>query len=118
MFVFGALDLYAFYKSFPRVVQMFENYTPNLYRVLLVMMIVSLLLSGPLFMLGKRIGYTIYYFQFPLRLTFLTSLTFGFIFRIAPTQTGTFSHGMVMATVIALEAVRLMLTIQKNKVNI
>ncbi len=80
-------------------------------------MIISLLVSGPLYLLDKRAGYIVYYFQFPLRLTFLTALTFGFIFKLITTQTGTLAHGMVMASVYALEAVRLMLTIQKNKVN-
>jgi len=115
MVVFGALDLFAFYRSFPKLVRMIENYAPNFYQALLFLMILSLLVSGPLYMMGNRIGYAIYYFQFPLRLTFLTALTFGFVFKLVVTQTGTLGNGMVMASVFALEAVRLMLTIQKNK---
>jgi len=118
MVAFGALDLLAFYRSFPKLMRMIENYSPSFYQVLLFLMILSLLVTGTLYMMGNRIGYVVYYFQFPLRLTFLTALTFGFIFKILPTQTGTLASGMVMASVFALEAVRLMLTIQKNKVNI
>jgi hypothetical protein len=118
MVAFGALDLLAFYRSFPKLVRMIENYTPNLYQALLFLTMLSLLVSGPLYILGNRIGYVIYYCQFPLRLTFISALTFGFVFKLLVTQTGTFSAGMVMASVFALEAVRLMLTIQKNKVNI
>lgn len=118
MMAFGVLDLLSFYRSFPKLLRMIENYTPSFYQVFLFVMIVSLLVSGPLYIIGNKIGYIVYYFQFPVRLTFLTALTFGFIFKLLTTQTGTFNHGMIMATVYALEAVRLMLTIQKNKVNI
>ncbi len=96
---------------------MIENYTPSFYQVLLFLMIVSLLVSAPLYMLNNRIGYVVYYFQFPLRIAFIASLTFGFIFKLVPTQAGTLAHGMVMASVFGLEAVRLMLTIQKNKID-
>jgi hypothetical protein len=118
MVAFGALDLFAFYRSFPKLIRMIENYTPNLYQVLLFLMILSLLASGPLYMVGNRLGYVVYYFQFPLRLTFLTALTFGFVFKLVTTQPGTLGNGMVMASIFALEAVRLMLTIQKNKASI
>ena len=87
MVVFGALDLFAFYRSFPKLARMLENYSPNVYEVLLFLMIISLLVSGPLLIMGNRTGFAIYYFQFPLRLTFLTTLTFGFIFKVlAPRQ--------------------------------
>ena len=115
MIGFGALDLFSFYKNAPHLVRTIESYTPSITTALLVLLIVSLLVSGPLTMVGNRIGMVVYYFQFPLRLAFLTALTFGFILKLFPTQTGTFTHGMVLATVIGLEAVRLMLTIQKNK---
>lgn len=115
MIAFGALDLLAFYRSFPTVVRIIESYSATFYQALTLLLILSLLVSGPLFMTGNRTGYAIYYFQFPLRLAFLTALTFGFIFKLVVTQPGTFGYGMVMASVIGLEAVRLMLTIQKNK---
>lgn len=117
MVVFGALDLYSFYRSFPQLVRVVENYSAGIAPVLTILLIVSLLVSGPLFMLENKLGYTIYYFQFPLRLAFFV-VTFGFISRVVSTQQGTFAHGMLLATIFALEAVRLMLTIQKNKVNI
>ena len=117
MAAFGALDLYSFYRAFPLLARIFENYVAGMVPILMVLMIVSLLVSGPLFIIDNRIGYAVYYFQFPFRLIF-SILTFGFILKIFPTQQGTFAHGMELATVFALEAVRLMLTIQKNKVNI
>ncbi len=117
MVIFGCLDLYSFYRSFPQLVRVLENYSGGLIPLLTVLLITSLLASGPMFMLGNKTGYVIYYFQFPFRLAFFV-VTFGFISRLANTQAGTFSHGMLQATIFALEAVRLMLTIQKNKVNI
>src|ERR1044071_6336174 len=117
MAAFGALDLYAFYRAFPLLARIFENYVAGVVPLLTIVTIVSLLVSGPLFMIDNRIGYVIYYFQFPFRL-FFSIFTFGFILRLFPTQQGTFVHGMELASVFGLEAVRLMLTIQKNKVNI
>jgi hypothetical protein len=115
MVMFGAFDLLAFYRSFPGVIRIFESYSATAYQIITAVLIPSLLVSGPLFMIGNRIGYIIYYFQFPFRLALLSALTFGFIFKLFATQTGTFAYGMVMASVFGLEAVRLMLTIQKNK---
>lgn len=117
---FGLLDLLAFYRSAPTLARIFENYDvsaliPNVLPAVTVLLIVSLLVTGPLMILGNSIGYTLYYFQFPLRLIFLKGLTFGFVFQIFPTQVGTFNHGMVMASVIAFEAMRLMLTIRRQR---
>lgn len=82
---------------------------------ILLLLIVSLLISGPLTMLGKKAGYIIYYFQFPARLWSLTGLTFGFVFTLFPTEVGTLKQGMTIATVIAFEATRLMLTLQSHR---
>jgi hypothetical protein len=117
MAAFGCLDLYSFYRAFPLLTRIFENYVAGIVPVLTALTIISLLASGPLFITDNRIGYTIYYFQVPFRLMF-SILTFGFIFKLFPNQQGTLLHGMEIATVFGLEAVRLMVTIQKNKVNI
>lgn len=117
MFIFGALDLYSFYRSFPGLIRMVTAYSASILNALLILLLGSLIVSGPLFMLDNKLGYVIYYFQFPLRLIF-SVVTFGFIARIINTQPGTFAQGMLTATILALEAVRLMVTIQKNKVNI
>jgi hypothetical protein len=115
--IFGALDLFSFYRSFPGLIRVVENFSGGVIPVLHILLVLSLLVSGPLLIVGNRTGYTVYYFQFPLKLWFLI-VTFGFITKIVVTQYGTFAHGMLWATIFALEAVRLMLTIQKNKVNI
>jgi hypothetical protein len=117
---FGLLDLLAFYRGFPTLNRIFENYDvsaliPNVLPAITVLLFISLLVTGPLTVVGNRYGYIIYYFQFPLRLAFQTALTFGFIFKMFQTQVGTFNHGMMTATVIAFEAVRLMLTIQHHR---
>ena len=117
MVIFGALDLYSFYRSFPQLIRVVENYSAGILPLLTILLILSLLVSGPLYMVGNKLGFTIYYFQFPFRLAFFI-VTFGFISRLITTQQGTFAHGMLQATIFALEAVRLMLTIQKNKINI
>jgi len=115
--IFGALDLYLFYKNFAKLVGAIENYSAGVVNVLMILLILSLLVSGPLQMVGNKLGFTVYYFQFPFRLAFFVA-TFGFLVRIVNPQQGTFAHGMLLATIFGLEAVRLMLTIQKNKVNI
>lgn len=117
---FGVLDLFAFYRNFPTLTRIFEKYEvsnliPLAIPALTVITIVSLLVSGPLTVVGNKWGYVIYYFQFPLRLAFKVGLTFGFLFKIVPTITGTFNNGMLTATVFALEAIRLMLTIRRQK---
>jgi hypothetical protein len=117
---FGLLDLLAFYRGFPTLARIFENYDvsaliPNVLPAIMVLLIVSLLVSGPLTIVGNRYGYIIYYFQFPLRLALLTGLTFGFVLKLLHFQVGTFAHGMLMATVFAFEAVRLMLTISTHR---
>lgn len=117
---FGLLDLLAFYKAFPTLNRIFENYEvssliPSVRPAITVLLILSLLASGPLTIVGNRYGYVIYYFQFPLRLALLTGLTFGFVLIIYPGQQGTFSHGMTMASIFAAEAIRLMATIQAHR---
>ena len=112
MVVFGLLDLFLFYKNFPQLFRNLERYN-----VLKILVDLSLLVSGPLFIVGNKIGFIVYYFQFPFRLLFFL-VTFGFLLKVFNPPQGTFAHGMLLATIFALEAVRLMLTIQKNKVNI
>ncbi|HMJ70075.1 MAG TPA: hypothetical protein VK508_14315 [Cyclobacteriaceae bacterium] len=119
---FGFLDLLAFYRSFPVLNRIFENYDvsaliPNVLPAITVLLVLSLLVTGPLTIVGNRYGYVIYYFQFPLRLAFRAGLTFGFVFRLLPAQVGTFAYGMTLATILAFEATRLMLTIQAHRKN-
>ena len=115
IFLFGALDLFAFYRSFPRLMRIFENYNASIYQVLVLIMIISLIASGALYMMGNKIGFVIYYFQFPMRVSFIPGLTFGFLTSILPVATGTLYYGMLLATIFALEAIRLMHTIQKHR---
>jgi hypothetical protein len=117
MLIFGTLDLFLFYKNFPQLMRAVENYSASVVNVLVILLILSLLVSGPLIMVGNKIGFVVYYFQFPFRLAFFV-VTFGFLYKILGPHPGTFSDGMLRATIFGLEAVRLMLTIQKNKVNI
>jgi len=114
MFAFGALDLYAFYLIVPKMMRAIEDYTGHLFNVLFILISVSLIVSGPLIMMGNRIGYVIYYFQFPMKCIFLSGLTFGFL-SLIPVATGTLYFGMLWATIFALEAIRLMHTIQTHR---
>jgi hypothetical protein len=116
---FGLLDLLSFYRAFPTLTLIFENYDvpaaiTNVLPALAVLLIVSFLVSGPLTIVGNRYGYVMYYFQFPLRLA-VQIPTFGFAFELFPMQVGTFYQGMFVATVVAFEAIRLMLTIQHHR---
>jgi hypothetical protein len=114
MIVFGLLDLLSFYRSAPNLIRALENFVPSAIGLAWILLVVSLLASGPLNIVGNRFAYVIYYFQFPLKLAFLT-LTFGFLFKIIQLQVGTLAYGMLTASVIALEATRLMLTIQRHR---
>jgi len=115
MIIFGALDLFAFYRSFPKLMRIFEVYTGHVFQWLQVILIISVIVSGPLLLMGNKIAYIIYYFQFPLKLLFATVLTFGFLTSILPAVAGTLYFGMLWATIFALEAIRLMHTIQKHR---
>lgn len=117
---FGLLDLLAFYRCSPILNRIIENHDfsaliPSVLPAFNLLLILSLLATGPLCIVGNKYAHTIYYFQFPFRLAFLTALTFGFMLKLYPMQVGTFGHGMMMATVIALEAIRLMITIQAHR---
>lgn len=79
-------------------------------------MILTLLLfaSGVLLILGKKIGIIIYYFEFPLRLLFIT-LTFGFILRIFGLQVDTLTHNIVLGILFTLELLRLIFSIWTHR---
>jgi hypothetical protein len=115
MMAFGALDLFAFYRCSPKLVKFFETYSGNIFQLLLFLMILSLLASGALLMTGNKIGYKVYFFQLAPRLAYLPSLTFGFLTSILHQQVGTLYWGMLLATMYALEAIRLMHTVQKYR---
>ncbi len=117
--LFGCLDLLAFYRSFGTLSRTLESFDTLLIPfgipALTVLLMLSLLISGPLMIVENRAALTIYFFQFPLRLAFSVGLSFGFVFRLFNLQVGTFGYGMLMATVFGLEAVRLMITLQAFK---
>ncbi len=82
--------------------------------VLNMILTLLLLVSGILLILGKKVGIIIYYFEFPLRLLFVT-LTFGFILRIFGLQVDTLTHNIVLGILFTLELLRLIFSIWAHR---
>jgi hypothetical protein len=74
------------------------------------LLVFLILASGVLLLFGKRAGIVVYYFEFPLRLLFIT-LTFGFILRVSGLQVDSLSYKIVLALLAGLEFLRLAFSI-------
>lgn len=121
----GVLDLVSFFRYY-RLGQgiwdvrgAFEYYDEmNLSDVLItfgipilsVIMVLSLIASGVFLILGRKTGIVISYFQFPLRLMFLT-LTFGFVLGFPGLRIDTLTYKTLLAFIAGLELIRLIFSI-------
>lgn len=108
---FGLLDLGEFHRRYPVFLKLLNNIGELGVMQIQLLLILSFLVSGFAALLENRFSLTIYFFQFPLRLSFLM-LSCGFILQLLQFQVGTFNYGMVMAFCLGLECVRLVLSIQ------
>lgn len=125
---FGVLDLISFVRTFKSGTYIIDNFSIFINSdvaswekalgigIPVLNMILTLLLfaSGVLLILGKKIGIIIYYFEFPLRLLFIT-LTFGFILRIFGLQVDTLTHNIVLGILFTLELLRLIFSIWTHR---
>ncbi len=120
---FGLLDLLSFYRSYNSIPGTLDSLTfldalslVFILQSLFLILILSLPLSGLLTIFTKKSGLQIYYFQFPIKLTFLT-LTFGFVLRLFNLQIGSILYNTTMGIAIGLEVLRLGLTIYIHRKN-
>jgi len=79
-----------------------------------MLLIMSLVVSGVLSIMRKKISLIVYYFQFPLRITFVI-LTFGFLFKIFGFQYDTVGYQILLGVTVLLEITRLVITIKIHK---
>ncbi|NOQ73745.1 MAG: hypothetical protein GQ574_17185 [Crocinitomix sp.] len=74
-----------------------------------ILLVVSFAFSSVLFFLRKKEAFVLYYFQFPMRLLFMT-MSFSFLIELFGGIYGTTAYWTVIVLVFALEVVRLVLT--------
>ena len=110
----GVLDLYMFYSTYWIFSQLVEKI--NIPIVLETILVLSLLVTGILLILNRKIGLIIFYFQFPFRIAFFI-LTFGFILDIFRIPFESILYKTTTVLLIILEFFRLAYSIfiHKNK---
>ena len=82
--------------------------------ILEILLIVSLIATGILSIMRKKISLIIYYIQFPLKLGFVI-LTFAFLFRLFGFQYNSNEYRMLLWFIAFLEIARLIFTIMIHK---
>jgi hypothetical protein len=112
LIVFGLLDLFSFAVTYKFVFNMIENL--SLISIPEMLLIISLVASGVLSIMRKKISLIIYYFQFPLRITYMI-LTFGFLLRILSLQYDSVGYKILLGVTFLLEFTRLIIIIMIHK---
>jgi hypothetical protein len=112
LFVFGLLDLLSFSITCRFLIKLFENL--SMFSIAEMLLIVSLIASGVLSIMKKRISLIIYYFQFPLRISFMI-LTFSFLNLIFALQYNTIGHRILFGVVTLFEIFRLVISIMVHR---
>ena len=79
-----------------------------------ILLILSFMVSGVLSIMRKKIALVLYYFQMPLRLTFVI-LTFGFLINIFGFQFNSIGFKVMFILTSLLEIARLIFTIMLHK---
>ena len=112
---FGILDLFSFSQTYKVGLILVDNfkYFP-LMNSLEILLILSLVVSGVLSIMRKKIALVFYYFQMPLRLTFVI-LTFGFLINIFGFQFNSIGFKVMFILTSLLEIARLIFTIMIHK---
>ena len=115
LILFGLLDLVSFVVTFKFVTKVIENIDRfSLLSIPEILLIVSLIASGILSIMRKKISLIIYYFQFPLRITFMI-LTFGFLIKLLGFQYDSVGYKILAVMTFLLEILRLIITIMIHK---
>jgi len=115
LILFGLLDLVSFAVTYKFVIKVIENIEQfSFLSIPEILMIVSLIASGVLSIMRKKISLIIYYCQFPLRVTFMI-LSFGFLFKLFGFQYDSVGYKILTWITFLLEIVRLIITIMIHK---
>ncbi len=115
LILFGLLDLVSFVVTFKFIIKVIENFERfSLLSIPEILLIVSFVASGILLIMRKKTSLIIYYFQFPLRVSFMI-LTFGFLFKILGFQYDSVSYKILLGVTFLLEIGRLIITIWIHK---
>jgi hypothetical protein len=115
LIAFGLLDLYSFVRTYKIGISMFDNIEHfPIMSILEIILIVSLIASGVLSILRKKISLIIYYAQIPLRLAFMI-LTFGFLLRVFGLQYDSIGYKILVGITLLLEIARLTFSIMIHK---
>ena len=115
LIVFGLLDLFSFVDTYKIGISMIDNIEHfPIMSILEILLIFSLIASGVLSILRKKISLIIYYVQFPLRLVYII-LTFGFLLTLFGLQYDSIAYKILVGVVILLEIARLTFTIMIHK---
>jgi len=112
LIAFGILDLYSFYNTYKHMPYVFDKYFGfSFLNTIIIVATLSLLASGVLSMLTKKVAIYIYYFQLPLRVL-LSIFTFGFLFRLFHNPNPSTNYYVLIAVVASFEIIRLLITIK------
>jgi len=112
LIAFGLLDLLAFAKTYKIMFKMIENF--SLISIPEIFLIISLIASGIFSIMRKKSSLIIYYFQFPLKITFVI-MTFGFLFKMLGFQYDSVGYKILLGVTFLLEITRLIITIMIHK---
>jgi hypothetical protein len=115
LIILGILDLFSFSQTYKVGLILLDNfkYFP-LMNSLEILLILSFMVSGVLSIMRKKIALVLYYFQMPLRLTFVI-LTFGFLINIFGFQFNSIGSKVMFILTFLLEIARLIFTIMIHK---
>ena len=115
LIILGLLDLFSFSQTDKVGLILLDNfkYFP-LMNSLEILLILSFMVSGVLSIMRKKIALVLYYFQMPLRLTFVI-LTFGFLINIFGFQFNSIGFKVMFILTFLLEIARLIFTIMLHK---
>src|SRR4051812_10677201 len=115
LIVFGTLDIITFVSNFSYATNYFERLGFDLLIVGFLVLYFSLPISGLYLIKQKRVGIWINYLQFSLRFLF-TVLSFGFMLKITKLfDNWAGMYDAFMWVIIALELLRLGITIQIHR---
>jgi hypothetical protein len=128
LIILGTLDLVSFYRTyetglyvwneililleyvFDSKADLWVNILSLGISILNLILILLFFVSGLLLIIGKRAGIIVYYFEFPLRLMFIT-LTFGFVLKLFGIVFGSLLYNLILMLLVGLEILRLIFSI-------
>ena len=115
LIVFGTLDIITVISNFSYATNYFERLGFDLLIIGFLTLYLSLPISGLLLIKQKKAGIWINYIQIPLRFLFMT-LSFGFILKMTKLfDNWVGMYDAFMWVIIALEVLRLIITIQIHR---